>query len=185
MDTVFLICFGVGLVFAIISAFFADVFGGHDVPHGGVAGTHAEGGLGSSEMPGFSPLSPTTLAAFVTSFGGFGLLFNRIPATAHPAVASTLATISGFIIASGVFWIFRKVFSATQSSSEAHVSALVGAQATIITPIPAGGVGEIAYVQAGSRYTAAARSEDGAAIGAGATVKISRITGAQFFVTSA
>jgi hypothetical protein len=43
-------------------------------------------------------------------------------------------------------------------------------------------VGEIAYVQGGSRYTAPARTESGGAVGSGATVKINRITGSQFYV---
>jgi hypothetical protein len=59
---------------------------------------------------------------------------------------------------------------------------LVGSDATIITPIPQGGVGEIAYVQGGTRYTAPARSESGAAIGNGQTVRIHRIVGTQFYV---
>ena len=184
MDTVYLICFGVGLVFAVVSAFFADVFGGHDVP-GHVADSHGEGGFASSEMPGFSPLSPTTLAAFITGFGGFGLVFDRWPATSHPAVSATLATIAGLGVAVLVFLLFRKIFSATQSSSEGRVAALVGMEATIITPIPQDGVGEIAYVQGGSRYTAPARAEDGFAIINGASVKITRIVGAQFYVREA
>ena len=183
MDTVYLICFGVGLLFAIVSAFFADVFGGHDVP-GHVADSHAEGGFSSHEMPGFSPLSPTTIAAFVTGFGGFGMLFNRLPATSHPAVSATLAAIAGFGVAAGVFWLFRKIFRATQSSSEGRVAALIGAAGTIITPIPQDGVGEIAYVQGGSRYSAPARAEDGRAIASGASVKITRIVGAQFYVSA-
>ena len=40
---IYLICFGVGLLFTIVSAFLAHSFGGHDLPadHGG-AGGHAE-----------------------------------------------------------------------------------------------------------------------------------------------
>ena len=184
MDTVYLICFGVGLLFAVLSAFFADVFGGHEVP-GHVADSHAEGGFASHEMPGFSPLSPTTIAAFITGFGGFGMIFNRWAPTSHPAVSATLATVAGFGVAVVVFVLFRKIFSATQSSSEGRVGALVGTQATIITPVPQDGVGEIAYVQGGSRYTAPARAEDGRALAGGATVKITRIVGTQFYVSAA
>jgi membrane protein implicated in regulation of membrane protease activity len=181
METVYLICFGVGLLFAVISAFFADVFGGHDL-HAHVADSHAEGGFGASEMPGFSPLSPTTLAAFVTGFGGFGMLFNRWEVTKNPYVSAPLAALAGFVVAFGVFVLFRKVFTMTQSSSEARASQLVGTSATIITPIPLSGVGEIAYVLAGSRYTAPARTEDGTSAPGGTTVRITRVVGAQCFV---
>ena len=47
---------------------------------------------------------------------------------------------------------------------------------------PENGVGEISYVQSGSRYSAPARNENTAAIGTGKTVKITRIVGNQFFV---
>jgi membrane-bound ClpP family serine protease len=75
------------------------------------------------------------------------------------------------------------VFSRTQGSSEAHISKIAGVVATVITPIPADGVGEIAYVQGGSRYSAPARSESGSAIANGATVKITRVIGTQFYVS--
>ena len=51
-----------------------------------------------------------------------------------------------------------------------------------MTPIPERGVGEICYVQAGTRYTAPARTEDGAAVVTGRPVKITRIIGNQFYV---
>jgi membrane-bound ClpP family serine protease len=62
------------------------------------------------------------------------------------------------------------------------VATLVGMPATVITPIPANGVGEIAYVQAGTRYSAPARDERGAPVANGQTVKIVRIVGTQFYV---
>jgi hypothetical protein len=61
---------------------------------------------------------------------------------------------------------------------------LEGTVGHIITPIPEKGVGEIAYVQGGSRYTAPAREESGTPVPAGATVKIVRIVGSQFYVKS-
>jgi len=40
-------------------------------------------------------------------------------------------------------------------------------------------------VQAGTRYTAPARAENGVAIAAGQSVKITRVIGSQFYVTQA
>jgi len=54
----------------------------------------------------------------------------------------------------------------------------------VITPIPAAGVGEIAYVQGGSRYTAPAREQNGVAVANGKTVTITRIAESQFFVSA-
>ena len=45
-------------------------------------------------------------------------------------------------------------------------------------------MGEIAYVVGGTRYSAPARAENSAAVANGKTVKITRIVGTQFYVTS-
>jgi membrane protein implicated in regulation of membrane protease activity len=183
LSFLYLVCFGVGLLFTIVSAFGADVFGGHDAHVDLGTGSHAEAGFGYHEMPGFSPLSPTTLATFVTAFGGLGLVFSRIEATRGVWVSAPLAVLGGLLIAVMVFVLFREVFRHTQSSSEGKVLELVGEIATVITPIPANGVGEIAYVQTGSRYSAPAREESGATVGMGKTVVITRVVGTQFFVS--
>jgi membrane protein implicated in regulation of membrane protease activity len=179
--TIYLICFGVGLFFSVVSAFFAD-FGGHDSDlHGGHP--HVEGGgAGGPEMPGFAPLSPTTIATFVTAFGGLGLIFSSISWTSSVWLSVPLAVVGGLGIAALVFLLFRKIFASTQSSSEGRVRELFGRSATVITPIAAGGIGEIAYEQGGTRYTAPARELESGAIPSGATVRIVRVVGTQFHV---
>jgi membrane protein implicated in regulation of membrane protease activity len=178
----YLICLVLGLMFTFISAIAGHFFGGGDGHADIGTGGHAEAGFDHSGMPGISFFSPTVLASFVTAFGAFGMIFSKIPATSSYWVSAPLAGVSGGIIASLVFWFFNAMFEKTQSSSESRVSTLVGLTASIITPIPANGVGEIAYVQSGSRYTAPARSEGGQPIGCGQAVKITRIVGAQFYV---
>ena len=189
----YLICFGVGLLFTFITAFTSHLWGGHDggldaahpdLGHPGAEG-HAEAGFGTQDMPGFSALSPTTIASFITAFGGFGVVFSRIEATSNPWISLPLSVAGGLGIAAAVLWLFRTIFRKTQSSSESRVATLIGTTATVITPISADGVGEIAYVQSGSRYNAPARSENHTAIANGATVKITRIVGTQFYVTAA
>ncbi len=184
---VYAVCFGVGLLFTIISAFMAEVFGGdHSAGHDahsdlGTAG-HAEAGY---NMPGFSAFSPTVIASFVTAFGGLGMIFSRIEATKSVWISAPLSIVLALIIAAGVLWMFRQMFSRTQSSSESRVVTLIGTVATVITPIPANGVGEIAYVQAGSRYTAPARTENAQPLAGGQLARITRIAGSQFYVVPA
>ena len=184
---IYLICFGVGLLFTLVSAILSHGFGhdagGHDT--GGGADGHAEAGFGSHDMPGFAALSPTTIASFITAFGGFGMVLDKIPATHSPWLSVPLAALIGFVIAGLVLVMFRAVFRRTQGSSESRVATLVGVTASVITAIPENGVGEIAYVQSGSRYSAPARTENGAPFGNGASVKITRIVGTQFYVTAA
>lgn len=178
--TIYLICFGVGLFFAVVSAFFAE-FAGHDSHvHGPHA--HIEAGGGAHEMPGFAALSPTTIATFVTAFGGLGLIFSSIRFTSSAWISLALAAIGGFGIATLVFLLFRRIFASTQSSSEGRVRELFGRSATVITPIAAGGVGEIAYEQGGTRYTAPARELESGEVPSGATVRIVRVVGTHFHV---
>lgn len=180
---VYAICFGVGLVFTVFSALLGHLFGGHEAPHADIGTSgHAEAGFEETGMPGIAPFSPTTISCFVTAMGGLGMLFSSIEATKSFWISAPLSIFGGLIIAAGVFWLFETVFSKLQSSSESRVGALLGQPATIITPIPVNGVGEIAYVQAGTRYTAAAREQKGFALASGQSVKIVRIVGTQFYV---
>ncbi len=178
-------CFFIGLLFALISAVAGHLFGGHDTDGADVgSGGHSEAGYGGDHMPGIAPLSPTTIASFITAFGGFGMIFTRFEATERPALSVPLSLLGGLSVAALVFVMFRAVFVRTQSSSESRVATLAGLEAITLTPIARDGVGEIAYIDGGVRYTAAARSDDGAPIGNGATVVIRRIIGNQFYVTS-
>ncbi|MEI6781950.1 MAG: NfeD family protein [Verrucomicrobiota bacterium] len=179
---VYAVCFGVGLLFAIVSAFLGHLFGGHDAHVDVGTGGHAEAGFQDTGMPGLSPFSPTTITAFLTAFGGLGLIFTKLEATHSPWISAPLAVLGALIIAAGVVWLFGTVFHKMDSSSESHLATLAGMSATVITPIPANGVGEIAYVQAGTRYSAPARDERGAPVANGQTVKIVRIVGTQFYV---
>jgi membrane protein implicated in regulation of membrane protease activity len=175
---IYAICLVVGLMFTLASAFLGHIFSGHDAIG---SGGHAEGGMDTDGL-GVSILSPTVLASFVTAFGAFGLIFTDIHATASAWISAPLSFVCSLFVALFVMWALNKVFRATQSSSEAQVAKLVGATAAVISPIPENGVGEISYVQAGSRYTAPARNEKGTAVPNGKTVKITRIVGTQYFV---
>ena len=181
---IYILCLGVGLAFTLISAFFGHVFGGGHEGHVDGSGGHAEAGVDSSDMPGVSVLSPTIIASFITAFGGFGVILSQFQATKPAIISAPLAVLGGFVIAGAVLVLLRSLFSHTQSSSESKVASLAGQTATIITPISPSGVGEIAYVQGGTRYTAPARLESGAAaVANGRLVRITRVVGSQFYVT--
>ena len=125
------------------------------------------------------------IAAFMTGFGAFGYLLTLVPATKNPAISAPLAALGALAFASVIVSGLRLVFRKTQSSSESTVASVVGMTATLGTGIPENGVGEIVYVQGGTRYTAPARSEDGKPIATGAAVIVTRIAGTQFFVKPA
>jgi membrane protein implicated in regulation of membrane protease activity len=176
---VYTICLVFGLMFTVASAFLGHLFGGHDAI--GTDG-QADAGFSADGVPGITFFSPTVLASFITAFGAFGMIFSEIPLTSSVWVSLPLSFVGAVLIAVVVLWLFNAMFRVTQSSSEGRVGQLIGQTAAIISPIPENGVGEISYVQSGSRYTAPARNEKGQAIPNGKTVKITRIVGTQFFV---
>jgi membrane protein implicated in regulation of membrane protease activity len=177
---IYALCLVIGIVFILGSAIFGHFLGGHDGDVG--TGGHAEAGFDHSGVPGISFFSPLVLACFIAGFGGLGIVFSGFKPTQSVWVSAPLSVAGAFCFAILVLYLFNAVFSRTQSSSESHVASLVGQAASIVTPIPAGGVGEIAYVQGGSRYTAPARTEDGSMIAAGQPVRITRLVGTQVYV---
>jgi membrane protein implicated in regulation of membrane protease activity len=177
------ICLVVGLVFTLTSVMFGHFFGSGDHVVG--SGGHVEAGADGSDAPGISIFSPTIIASFITAFGGFGLIFTQFPKTSSAAISAPLSLVGGLMVAGAILVFLRMVFRHTQSSSESHVAQLIGAEANVITPIPENGVGEIAYVVGGTRYSAPARTEDNGSLPNGRMVKITRIVGTQFYVTSA
>jgi membrane protein implicated in regulation of membrane protease activity len=179
---IYTVCLVIGLLFILVSAIFGHFIGGHDADAGVGTGGHAEAGFDHSGVPGISFFSPLVMACFITAFGGFGIVFSGFKPTSNIWVSAPLSIAGGFCLAFLVLWLFNAVFSRTQSSSESHVASLAGQAASILSPIPENGVGEIAYVQGGTRYTAPARSERGVGIAAGQAVTITRIVGTQFYV---
>ena len=169
MLLLYALCAGAGLLFLVGTAVFGEMFG-HDLDVSG------------ADVPGAGVLSPLTIATFVTAFGGLGLVFHNITATSRPMVSVALSGLGAVGIAALLVTCLRYIFSRTQSSSESHVGTLAGMSASVITPIPEQGVGEIAYVQGGTRYSAPAREEKGRPVGNGQTVTITRVVGTQFFV---
>ena len=178
---IYLFCLVVGLAFTLLSVALGHFFGGHG-DHVGGSGGHAEAGADSSDMPGISIFSPTVIAAFITAFGGFGIIFTEIPATTKAVVSAPLSILAAVVVAGCLYKFLGYLFSHTQGSSESHIANIAGTDANVITSIPENGVGEIAYVVSGTRYTAPARGERGTAIANGQSVKIKRVVGTQFYV---
>ena len=189
LEFIYLVCFFLGLGFAVLSALLAGVFHGHMGPHVDAGGVHVD--LGASHTDGthapatdgdvhFSPLSPVSIALFVTSFGGIGLLCKR---AGQPLFLQLpLAAASGLLIGGAVSYAFFRIMLSTQASSHARAGEEIGLEAEITVPIPNNGLGEIAYVVRGTRFTNPARTVDGKELPAHVMVKIVRQAGNTYFV---
>jgi membrane protein implicated in regulation of membrane protease activity len=120
---------------------------------------------------GLSPLSPITIATFITTFGGVGLIISNLTPLS-PVVGLLIATLSGLGLSAMMFLLYARVFVAVQGSSEVQSGEMVGLMGEVIAPIPEGNVGEIVLVARGARMRSTARSAGGNAIPRGTTVEI-------------
>lgn len=129
-----------------------------------------------------SPLSPITLASFVTSFGALGLIATQLFEVPDP-VSLLIATVGAAVIASGMFLFYSRVLVAGQGSSTVKMSDIRGSKAEVIIPIPENGLGQVVFVARGARTTWSARSVDGKPITNGAIVTVQTATGNTLFVS--
>jgi membrane protein implicated in regulation of membrane protease activity len=132
----------------------------------------------ASEAAGVSTLA---VASFVTAFGAFGLLAVTL-FDARTFTSLFFALFGGVVIGIAAQLFFLYILSPT-ISSEVRQAALIGQAAEIITPIPANGVGQIAFVAQGGRVTYAARAVDADAVERGTSVRIERIIGGMVYVS--
>ncbi len=148
-----------------------DLGGGH-IPDT----AHVDIGGGAGHDVSIVSLSPISIAAFVTSFGGIGLIATL--GMGWNSMASVIAAVIGSIVVAILsHFAFFYLFIAPQASSALKSSDIIGRAAQVTAPIPGNSVGEIAYVSMGERHTATARSSNGQNIARGATVIIEGITG--------
>jgi hypothetical protein len=93
--------------------------------------------------------------------------------------------ISGLIVGGAVSYGFFRIMLATQASSHARAGEEIGIEAEITVPIPNDGLGEIAYVVRGTRFTNPARTLDGKELPARVMVKIVKQAGNTYIVQKA
>jgi len=163
----FMFCICVGLGYGVVSA----LLGGH----GGDADVHidADGHLDAGQI---SPVSGPVIAMFVTGFGAGGIVAQKgFGVAAGPAVL--IALLTGLVLAALIFGFLSLVLSHTQAGTEYTAAEIVGMTAEVITTIPAGGTGEIAYVVKGQRERAAAQAREPEGVAKGSQVLIERMVG--------
>jgi membrane protein implicated in regulation of membrane protease activity len=180
VNLLYLVLLVLGLVYALFL-----LIGGHigtdgaDMDHDIHLGGDHDTGLhvGDSDHPqGLSPISPLTIATFVTAFGATGL-FN-----ASDRMSLIWAALGGIIFSALIYLGFTYIFIKPQGSSEVRIADLAGTTAEIITPIPENGLGEIAFVAQGGRVTYSARHYQNGKIARGTPVRILRIVGGVAYV---
>lgn len=116
---------------------------------------------------GDGPLSLTTIAAFTSIFGFTA--FACTGAGMGGATASLLGALAGVLGGAAAWWLSRLIRGA-ESSTAVRGEDLIGAEATVVLGIPAGGLGEVALIRHGERVSLSATSL--AALPRGSRVRI-------------
>ena len=164
-----------------------------DVPHIDLPGdvsvpgvdihVDAGGPVGGIDAPdvAVSPLSPITIATFVTTFGGIGVLCTQL-FECSPPLGLLISTV-GAVATGGLMYAFVSQFLVrSQASSELRRSELIGMQAEVTVPISETSAGQVTYVTKSGRMSSMARSLDGQAIPRGQFVEIVRTIGPRVLV---
>jgi hypothetical protein len=167
-----LLVFGLG--YALVAGFLGWLgdLGGGDVH------VDASGHLDAGHI---HPISGTTVATFITGFGGGGAVAHYL--FDWPLLGELcMAVGTGVAMGGAAFGVLELIFKQTQAGGEFEMATLAGREAEVITAIPAGGTGEIAYHVKGQREVSPARSVDDEAIGKGRLVIIDRTGGSTIYV---
>lgn len=161
-----------GFVYALLTGVFSALF-----DHGDI---HADAS-GHLDVDQPHPVTGTTIAAFITGFGGGGVI-GHYALDLGPLGSGSIALASGFGIAGAAWLVVGWILRQTQAGSEFSAQEATGRDAEVITAIPAGAAGEVAYLMRGQREVSAARTVDGSALAKGAGATIERVSGALVYV---
>jgi hypothetical protein len=146
MNTLFAVCFLAGVGLSVVSFVFR------------VRAKHS------------SMINAAAITAFLTWFGGGGLLLETLTPFLAPLVyagASILGLGGGALVNSAINALARR-------ESTAQTLSMIGVIARTVVPIRVGGTGEIVFTHAGTRRVAGARSDCGRAIDKGMEVIVTR-----------
>jgi membrane protein implicated in regulation of membrane protease activity len=165
----YLICFIVGFVLSVISA-----FGGlFHMPHGHHGHVHFGNGHGHSAGADVSPFNFSTMTAFLAWFGGVGYLLTKFSGIWF-WLAFLIAVAGGVAGAAIVFLFLVKVLLVHDKPLNAADYEMIGVLGSLTSAIREGGTGEMSFSQAGVRRSTPARSEDGSPIPKGTDVIVTR-----------
>jgi membrane protein implicated in regulation of membrane protease activity len=184
-----------GAAYVLVSMFLGHAHGdsaadagtdaGHAAP-GDVA--YGEGGHGTASAGGhatsftFPFFSPLALATLFGSVGAYGLITLRGFGTGD-TVSLLTSFPAGLATAYLVTYVSWRLVRSASGSSQVRPAQLVGVRAEVLTPIPEGGVGEVAAMVEGQRFNAPAREVAGRAVARGQLVRVTEMVGGTLLVS--
>jgi membrane protein implicated in regulation of membrane protease activity len=123
-----------------------------------------------------SPLSPITIASFITTFGGVGVLTLTVFGV-DPRWSLLWATGIALVVAGVMFLFYSQFLIRSQASSEVKSSEIIGLEAEVMESIQPGKTGQVSYATKAGRMRSMARSVEETAIPRGELVRIVRVVG--------
>ena len=141
-------------------------------PHASHAGLpHAQAGIGARGQ--FPLVNFATVTTFLAWFGGTGYLLTR-HSTLMVLTTMLIAIALGIAGSAVVFGFIVKLLLPHDRALDPADYDRVGVLGRIVSPIRAGGTGEMIFSQEGTRHTCGARSDNGEAIERDAEVIVTR-----------
>lgn len=159
---------------------------GHDVggEHYGLGGQgHGSASAGAATLTAFQfPFfSPLALATIIGSTGAYGLI-AKAGWRASDVGSLLIALPAAAVTAYAVTYVAWRLVMSSRGSSQIRLAELAGARAEVITPIPAGGIGEVAAMVQSQRYNAPAREAHGREVARGTIVIVEGLVGTTLVV---
>lgn len=185
MEQAYTIIFWVGVLYAVVTFLLGGVLGLFHFD--GHVDTHADINLGPhlhahdiSPTFSISPLKPITIVAFITVFGGIGVIGTD--KGMNGLILFIIAVLSAFFVAFILYRFIVVPLYKAQNTSAVSRKSLIGTEAKVISPILEDGFGVISYVVNKSRYNAPAQHVSKRAVMLGEKVIIYEIKNNVFYV---
>jgi len=184
LTVMYLVLAVLGVGYVLVSAILGHISDAFDGNHHGDDGGHGhvgEASIAEFHFPFFSPLALSTLFG---ALGAWGLIMKhgfRLADTPSLLAAIPLALVTGY----GVTYAAWRLVAGSRGSTTIRLSELVGTTGEVLTPIPSGGMGEIAALVDGQRFTGRARETQGREVPRGAVVRVVQVVGGTLLVTIA
>ncbi|OGO77873.1 MAG: hypothetical protein A2Y23_11195 [Clostridiales bacterium GWB2_37_7] len=183
MLRLFQVCFYTGVLYTVISFLLGQLLDFAGV--GGEVDTDMDidldgGSQGDATGASVSPIKPVTIEAFVTVFGGTGMILLK---NNYSALISLMAAAAmGLTISYLLYRLIIVPLHNAQSTSAVSQRELVGSLAYTVLPMKDERFGKLRYTVEGNTYSAPAKSVDGKMIAKGVPVVIIDIKKNIFYV---
>lgn len=168
LETLYLIFFIAGILYAVIAIFLGDIF-------------NFRFGVSGGRWPF---VTPATAGAFVTVLGGCGY-FLSANAGLNGFTVAAISIVSAIFFASLMFFIVVLPLLRAEKSAARSAEEMIGKTAEVVTLVMDGSKGEIVYEQGGIRLSAPAKITEGQSVKQGETVKITGLVSGTFIIEKA